>query len=246
MAYLTINRPKALNALNLDLLKELISLLSKFDKEGVRALILQGAGEKAFVAGADIKQMSEMKPSEARDFASKGQEAFSLLEALPFPVISLIQGFALGGGLEMALSSDILIMEEEARIGLPEVSLGLFPGFGGTQRLTRRLGLSKAKEFIFTGAFLTASEALSLGLVNAVVPKSKLLEKAKSYVSLFEQKGPLAIAASKRLIQKTRSLSLEEGLKEELKEFENIFKTEDSKEGMQAFTQKRQAQFKGK
>ena len=169
-----------------------------------------------------------------------------MLEALPFPVISLIQGFALGGGLEMALSSDILIMEEEARIGLPEVSLGLFPGFGGTQRLTRRLGLSKAKEFIFTGAFLTAGEALNLGLVNAVVPKSKLLEKAKSYVSLFEQKGPLGIAASKRLIQKTRSLSLEEGLNEELKEFENIFKTEDSKEGMQAFTEKRQAQFKGK
>ena len=244
-AYLTISRPKALNALNLKLLKELEKCLSHLKTQNLRALIVQGAGEKAFVAGADIKEMSRLSPPQAKDFSKRGQKVFSLLEALPFPVIALIKGFALGGGLELALACDVLIMDREAKIGLPEVTLGLIPAFGGTQRLRRAVGFYRAKEMIFTGSFYTAEEAYKMGLVNVVVPKEKLLEKAESYVSLFKKRGPLALDKAKQMIQKSYDLPLEEGLKREAKSFSELFLKQDSREGMSAFIEKRPANFKG-
>lgn len=243
--YLTINRPKSLNALNSKVLDELSSFLTALDTKDLRVLILKGAGEKAFVAGADIKEMSLLKPEEAKQFAVKGQKAFSLLESLPVPVIAVIQGFALGGGLELALACDILIMDENAKIGFPEVTLGLFPSFGGTQRLSRSIGFYQAKEMILSGSFYNAQSALKMGLVNAVVPKEKLLEKAESYSATFQKRGPLAMAKAKQLIQNTRNVSLEEGLKQEVEEFGFLFSKEDSREGMEAFIQKRPAKFKG-
>lgn len=245
VAYLTISRPKSLNALNSKLLEELISCLNQIDTKTIRVLIIKGAGEKAFVAGADIKEMSALNSQQAQAFSEKGQKAFSLLESLPLPVIAVIQGFALGGGLELALACDILIMDDEAKIGFPEVTLGLFPSFGGTQRLTRSIGFYKAKEMIFSGSFWTAHEAYKIGLVNALVPKDKLLKKAESYATIFQKRGPLAIAKAKKLIQKTRSLFLEEGLKQEAVEFGRLFESQDSLEGMDAFIQKRPPKFKG-
>ena len=244
IAYLSISRPKALNALNFKVLDELESGLKNLNTKTIRAMIVQGAGEKAFVAGADIKEMSLLKNKEAKAFAEKGQRAFSLLESLPFPVIALIQGFALGGGLELALACDILLMDEEGKIGFPEVTLGLFPSFGGTQRLRHCVSFYKAKEMIFTGSFYTAQEAYKMGLVNAILPKAKLLEKAEEYASIFKKRGPLAIAKAKELIQKSKTLSLEEGLEQEAKEFGLLFEKKDSKEGMEAFIQKREAIFK--
>ncbi len=245
-AYLTISRPKSLNALNSKLLEELADCLSQLDTKSLRALIIKGAGEKAFVAGADIKEMSSLTAPAAEEFAKKGQRAFSLLEALPIPVIAIIQGFALGGGLELALACDILIMDKEAKIGLPEVTLGLFPAFGGTQRLCRSVGFYKAKEMIFSGAFYTAQEAYKMGLANAVISKSKLMEKAEEYASLFAKRGPLAIAKAKELIQESHSLPLAEGLKREAKHFGELFNKQDSREGMEAFIQKREPVFKGR
>ncbi len=245
VAYLSISRPKSLNALNSQVLEELTDCLIKLNTKNLRALVIKGAGEKAFVAGADIKQMSSFTSKQAEDFAKKGQRAFSLLESLPLPVVAIVQGFALGGGLELALACDVLIMDEGARIGLPEVSLGLFPTFGGTQRLAYAIGFYKAKEMIFTGAFYTAQEAYKMGLANAVVSKEKLLPKAEEYISIFKKRGPLAIAKAKDLIQKTRSFSLEKGLEYESREFGLLFEKQDSREGMEAFIQKREPEFKG-
>ena len=244
-AYLTISRPKALNALNSKLLEELEKCLTHLETQNVRALIVKGAGEKAFVAGADIKEMSLLTAQQAKDFARKGQKVFSLLESLPYPVIALIQGFALGGGLELALACDVLIMDKGAKIGLPEVTLGLIPAFGGTQRLSRALGFYKAKEMIFTGSFYTAEEAYEMGLANVVVSREKLLEKAESYVSIFQKRGPLALAKAKQMIQKSHDLSLKEGLSQESEAFANLFVKQDSREGMSAFIEKRPANFKG-
>ena len=243
--YLTISRPKALNALNSKVFEELGHCLSSLKDQKLRVLIVQGAGDKAFVAGADIKEMSKLTAGQAENFSRFGQKVFSMLEHLPVPVIAVIQGFALGGGLELALACDILIMDENVKIGLPEVTLGLFPSFGGTQRLTRAIGFYKAKEMIFSGAFYTAREAYEMGLANAVLPKEKLISKAQEYSRLFQKRGPLAIAQAKKLIQNSRSLSLEEAFKQEAKEFGRLFDKQDSKEGMQAFIEKRKAQFKG-
>ncbi|MCY4321904.1 MAG: enoyl-CoA hydratase-related protein [Bdellovibrionaceae bacterium] len=245
VAYLTISRPKSLNALNLKVLEELDHCLSHLDKQSVRVLIIQGAGDKAFVAGADIKEMSELTAKEAEEFSNTGQRIFSLLENLPFPVIALIQGFALGGGLELALACDILILEENSKIGLPEVTLGLFPSFGGTQRLTRAVGFYKAKEMIFSGNFYTAQSAYNMGLANHVLSKDQLEAKLEEYAETFQKRGPLAIAKAKKLIQNNKGLNLALALKEEAKEFGILFDKEDSREGMHAFIEKRSPQFKG-
>ena len=245
VAYLTVSRPKSLNALNLKVLEELKGCLSRLDTKKIRVLIVQGAGDRAFVAGADIKAMAELTAGEAEAFARKGQEAFALLEALPLPVIALIRGFALGGGLELALACDILIMDEEAKIGFPEVTLGLFPAFGGTQRLTRAIGFYKAKEIILSGDFLSAQEAYKLGLANAVADKQKLAEKAEEYADVFQKRGPKAIAKAKRLIQKAGSLSLARGFELEAKEFGLLFEGKDSREGMKAFIERRPPKFTG-
>ena len=245
IGYLTISRPKALNALNLKVLEEIELFIKSLNTKQLRVLIVQGDGDKAFVAGADIKEMSSLSTKEAEQFSKKGQRVFSLIESLPFPVIALIQGFALGGGLELALSCDILIMETKAKVGLPEVTLSLLPAFGGTQRLSRSVGLYKAKEMIFTGNFYTAQEAFEMGLVNQLVEKENLLKAAESMAQTIRSRGPLAIGKSKNLIHKSRDLSMDKGLELEAKEFGDLFKYKDSKEGMEAFIEKRKAEFKG-
>ena len=245
VAYLTISRPKALNALNLKVFEELSRCLSSLDSSALRVLIVQGAGDKAFVAGADIKEMSLLTAQQAEEFSKTGQSVFSMLETLPLPVIAAVQGFALGGGLELALACDILLLEENSKIGLPEVTLGLFPSFGGTQRLARAVGFYKAKEMIFSGNFYTAEEAYIMGLAHAVLPKENLEKKIEEYSQLFQKRGPLAIAQAKKLIQKSRSVSLETALDMEAKEFGLLFDKQDSKEGMKAFIEKRLPNFKG-
>ena len=242
---LTLSRPKALNALNAKVFQELEHCLSSLDKNSLRVLMIEGAGDKAFVAGADIKEMSALNAKSAEAFSKTGQRVFALLEALPFPVIAVIQGFALGGGLELALACDILLLEENSKIGLPEVTLGLFPSFGGTQRLSRAIGFYKAKEMIFSGNFYTAQEAYSMGLVNIVLPKEELMSQAEELSKTFQKRGPLAIAQAKQLIQKSRSLSLEKALELEAEEFGRLFDKKDSQEGMKAFIEKRLPQFKG-
>lgn len=245
IAYLSIARPKALNALNSQVLSELKECLQSLDKNQIRVLIVQGAGDKAFVAGADIKEMLDLKPSEAQQFSKRGQYIFSILEELPFPVIAIVQGFALGGGLELALACDILILSQKAKVGLPEVSLGLLPAFGGTQRLSRTVGLYKAKEMIFTGEFYSAQEALAMGLANKVVAPEELLATAEKIAEVIKTRGPMAVAESKKLIHKSRDLNMEEGLKLEAKKFSDLFHHEESREGMAAFIEKRKPQFKG-
>ena len=245
VGYLTLSRPKALNALNSKVFEELDRCLSSLDCHRLRVLVVQGAGEKAFVAGADIKEMSCLTAQQAEEFSKTGQKVFSLLEALPLPVIAAIQGFALGGGLELALACDVLLLEENSKIGFPEVTLGLFPSFGGTQRLTRAIGFYKAKEMIFSGNFYTAQSAYAMGLANAVLPKEGMMIKVEEYCKIFQKRGPLAIAQAKKLIQESWSLSLEKALNLEAKEFGLLFDKQDSQEGMRAFIEKRPPQFKG-
>lgn len=241
---LTLNRPKALNALNKEVLSELEQFFTELDLKSIRVLILKGAGEKAFVAGADIKEMLPLNSKESKEFSKKGQRVFSLIESLPIPVIALIQGFALGGGLELALACDILILGEKAKVGLPEVTLGLLPAFGGTQRLPRAIGFYLAKEMIFTGNFYTAEQALSMNLANYVVPQEELSSKALELANAIKKRGPEAVAKSKELIQRGKDLSLQEGLKEEAQKFSELFTTQNAKEGMQAFVEKRSPDFK--
>ena len=241
--YLTLSRPKALNALNSEVFDELEQCLSELAGSQIRALIVKGDGEKAFVAGADIKEMSSMSPKQATAFSQKGQKVFSLFEELPFPVIALIQGFALGGGLELALACDLLILEEKACIGFPEVKLGLFPSFAGTWRLAYAVGPYKAKEMIFSGDFYTGKQAYEMGLGQAVIPKDQLLEKAHSYSNTFQKRGRLAIAQAKKLIQNSRDMDLTSALKLESQEFGRLFNSKESQEGIQAFLEKRSPNF---
>lgn len=241
---LTICRPQSLNSLNAQVLREL-SDFAKHTPPELQVLIIKGAGDRAFVAGADIQEMAPLTSREAEVFSRKGQQAFSAIESLPFPVIALIQGFALGGGLELALACDLLLLGEKAQVGLPEVTLGLFPAFGGTQRLVRSVGFFKAKEMIFSGNFYTAKEALEMGLANYVLPEDQLMDKALSLAGDIKKRGPLAVAKAKTLVHQARDLSLAEGLDLEAVEFGRIFNTEDSKEGLKAFIEKRKPVFKG-
>lgn len=244
VAYLHISRPKSLNALNLELFNELETCLTSLKTQKLRAVIVQGAGDKAFVAGADIKEMASLNKQQAEEFSKKGQEVFSILESLPCPVIAVIQGFALGGGLELALACDILLMDKQAKIGLPETSLGLVPSFGGTQKLIRAVGFYKAKEMIFTGAFYTAQEAYDMGLVTDIAgSKGELLDKAEKLVSVFKKRGALALSKAKYLIQKSHDVVLQEGLKLESQEFAKLCANKEAQEGMQAFIEKRSARF---
>jgi len=243
-AHLTISRPSFLNALNSEVFEELEHCLSSLDTKKIRVLIVKGDGDKAFVAGADIKEMSSFDFKKAQEFSQKGQKTFSLFEKLPLPVIALIQGFALGGGLELALACDILILDEKGKIGFPEVKLGLFPSFAGTQRLTHAVGPYKAKEMIFSGNFYSASQAYNMGLVQRIASKEKLMMEAQEYSKTFQERGPLAIAKAKKLIQHSRNLNLET-LKLESQNFASLFSTKDTQEGLLAFLEKRKAEFKG-
>jgi enoyl-CoA hydratase len=239
----TINRPQALNALNTGVLDDLESFFKKTaDDKSCRVVILTGSGEKAFIAGADIKEISTHNRKSAQGFAQKGQRIFSMMESLPQVVIGAVNGFALGGGLELALACDFLIASPNAKFGLPEVGLGLIPGFGGTQRLSRLVGLGKAREMIFTGKHINASEALQLGLVNQVIDGT-IVESALLIAHKIISNGTLAVAHAKKSINLGFDLELSKGLEIEAKEFSDLFDLPEQKEGIQAFLEKRKPNF---
>jgi enoyl-CoA hydratase len=247
VATVTIDRPKALNALNAQTLAELAAAAAELDADAsVRAVVLTGAGEKAFVAGADISEMAGLAVAEARAFAQKGAAAGDAIEKSPRPWIAAVNGFALGGGCELALACDFVYASKTARLGQPEVNLGVIPGFGGTQRLMRRVGIAKAKELIFTGDMVNADEALRIGLVDAVFEPGELLAKARAAAEKIASKGPVAIARAKHVMQLGQSMVLAHALALEADTFASLFDTADQKEGMKAFLEKRAANFQGK
>ncbi len=246
LAIVYIDRQEALNALNTQVLEELREVLRGLEeRDDVLVLILTGAGDRAFVAGADIKEMLPMEPVEARRFASLGHEITRTLERMQKPVIAAINGYALGGGCELALACDIRIASEKARMGLPEVGLGIFPGFGGTQRLTRLLGRGRASEMIFTGEPVDAEMAARIGLVNRVVSHETLMEEAKALGKKLTERGPLAFKLAKAAILQSQETGHSAGLDYELEAFSLIFSTVDKEEGLKAFTEKRKPEFKG-
>jgi enoyl-CoA hydratase len=246
----TLNRPDKLNALDSALLTEIGALVgelaSRASATRPRALVITGAGDKAFSAGADIASMSTITPDEARALSEQGQRVGRALEEAPFPSIAAVNGFALGGGAELALACDFIYASERARFGQPEVNLALVPGFGGSQRLARRIGIGLARELLYTGAVIDAARAKAIGLANEVVPHAELLEKAKAVGRAIAQKGPLAIAACKRLVLRGADVSLETALELESLAFGAAFATKDAREGMAAFLAKRPAKFEGK
>ncbi|TCD29550.1 enoyl-CoA hydratase [Pedobacter psychrodurus] len=244
--YVTINREKALNALNKDTLAELADLIAFANKtDEVRGVILTGAGEKAFVAGADIKEFSDYSGKQGEELAKRGHDlVFNAIENSSKPFIAAINGFALGGGLELAMACHIRIASDNAKLGLPEVTLGLIPGYGGTQRLTQLVGKGKAIEMITTANMITASDAEKIGLVNYVVPQPDLISKAEEMLNVIKQRAPLAISAAIKSV--IASVNNSEGFATEIEEFGKCFETADFKEGVTAFVEKRKANFSGK
>src|SRR5215470_13235519 len=247
VATLTIERPKALNALNRSTLNELDAALRELaQNEQLRALIITGAGEKAFVAGADISEMAPLTTAQARRFAALGHRVMHMIEALSFPTIAAVNGFALGGGCEVALACDLIYASERARFGQPEVGLGVIPGFGGTQRLARLIGRARAMEMIFTGDPIDAAKAKEIGLVLEVLPAEKLLEHCRGIAAKIALKGPVAVAQAKRAIQFGLDTELRSANELERQAFAMLFGTEDQREGMKAFLEKRAPSFKGR
>jgi enoyl-CoA hydratase len=243
---LTLNRPDKLNALNVEMLATLELALVELDNDSsVRCVVLTGAGEKAFVAGADIATMQDMTSMQAKSFSDMGHRVCARLERAHYPIIGAVNGFALGGGCELALACDFLYASEKAKFGQPEVNLGVMPGFGGTQRLSRRVGEARARELCYTGDAIDASEALRIGLVNRVLPPSELLAAAKATAAKICTKGPLAVSQVKRTILRGADVPLEIANELEAQAFATLFDTEDQREGMRAFLDKRAASFKG-
>ncbi len=239
---ITINRPKALNALNSTVLEELDKALDAVDLQTVRCLILTGAGEKSFVAGADIGEMSTLTKAEGEAFGKKGNDVFRKLETFPIPVIAAVNGFALGGGCEISMSCDIRICSENAVFGQPEVGLGITPGFGGTQRLARIVGTGKAKEMIYGARNIKAEEAYRIGLVNNVYPLEELMPAAKKLAATIARNAPIAVRNCKRAINEGLQVDMDQAVVIEEKLFGNCFETYDQKEGMAAFLEKRKVE----
>jgi enoyl-CoA hydratase len=243
---ITIDRPKALNALNRDVLSQLGDCLEQAEADSeCRGVILTGAGGKAFVAGADIATMSNLPPAEGLRFAEFGLATLQRIEDLSKPVIAAINGFALGGGMELALACDMIYATPRSKLGQPEVKLGIIPGFGGTQRLARLVGKNRAREIIFTGDMYDAETAASFGLVQAVVPEAELMDYCKGIIEKIGRMGPLAVAQAKRAINKGTDLALDAGLTIEKLAFMSLFGSHDQREGMGAFLEKRTPEFKG-
>ncbi|MCR5598094.1 MAG: enoyl-CoA hydratase/isomerase family protein [Lachnospiraceae bacterium] len=236
---LTINREKALNALNSQVLDELSEALDAVDLATVRCLILTGAGEKSFVAGADIGEMSTLTKAEGEAFGKKGNDVFLKLENFPVPVIAAINGFALGGGCEISMSCDIRICSDNAMFGQPEVGLGITPGFGGTQRLARIVGPGMAKQLIYTARNIKADEALRIGLVNAVYPQAELMDEAMKLASTIAGNAPIAVRNCKKAINEGLQVSIDEAVVIEEKLFGDCFESYDQKEGMANFLRKK-------
>ena len=242
-AVLTIRRPKSLNALNFELLEELGDYLDQVKRLGARALIVTGEGEKAFCAGADIKELQLRGLAAQREGAELGQAVFAQLDRLPIPSIALVNGFAFGGGCELALACTLRIALPNAKFGLPEVKLGLIPGYGGTQRLPRLVGQGRALEMVMTGRTVDAEEALAIGLVNRIV-QAPGLAAAKAYAREFSGHGLRALQFAREAVQRAMDLSLHEGLRVEADLSTLAYRTRDAEEGMQAFVEKRKAEFR--
>ena len=238
IAILTINRPKALNALNSQVLDELDRVLDDIDTDKIRALILTGAGEKSFVAGADIAEMSTLTKEQGQAFSKKGNDVFRKIETFEIPVIAAINGFALGGGCEISMSCDIRICSDNAIFGQPEVGLGITPGFGGTQRLARLVGPGMAKQMIFTGQNIKAEEALRIGLVNAVYPQNELLNEARKLALAIAKNGAHAVKNSKKAINDGLQLDIDKALKIEEKLFGDCFQSSEQVDRMKKFLEK--------
>ncbi len=243
---ITINRPDVLNALNMQVLAEMLSAIGEASAdEEVKVLMLTGAG-RSFIAGADIAQMNGFGTQDGLRFGDLGHSVLLALETMDKPVVAAVNGFALGGGTEVSLGCDFIYASTKAKFGQPEVSLGIIPGFGGTQRLARTVGMNKARELIYTGEVIDAQEAKRIGLVADVFEPDELMDKVKEKIDLLKTKGPLAIAAAKRVMNKGVDLTLDSALEFEKQAFSALFGTEDQTEGMTAFIEKRAANFKRK
>lgn len=246
IATITFNRPKALNALNQALLGELDDALNRVAAdEGIRVLILTGAGEKSFVAGADITEIAQCDALKAKIFAKRGQDVISRIQQLAIPVIAAVNGFALGGGSEMALGCDFIYASENAMFGLPEITLGIIPGFGGTQRLPRLIGANRAKEMIYTGKMIPAAEALALGMVNKVCAPDALMGEVMKTARAIAAKGKVALRAAKQAVNGGLNVDLATGCALEIDAFSLCMASEDAREGTRAFLEKRKPVFKG-
>jgi enoyl-CoA hydratase len=246
IALITFNRPKALNALNNALIGELSDALDDIsDNADIRVLILTGAGDKSFVAGADITELAKFNPLEAKLFSEKGQAAIFKLQALSIPVIAAVNGFALGGGSEIALACDFIYASENGKFGLPEITLGIIPGFGGTQRLPRLIGQNAAKELIFTGKMIAAEEAKELGLVNRVFPADTLMDQVQKTAQAIASRGRVSLRAAKQAINRGLNVDIATGCQIEVEAFSLCMTSPDAKEGTSAFLEKRKAEFKG-
>ena len=246
IAIMTISAPKSLNALNTTILKEMDDYLTHFDCNRFRCLIVTGDGEKSFVAGADISEMATLSMLEGQAFGARGAAVFRKLEMLHVPVIAAVNGFALGGGCELAMACDIRICSDNARFGQPEVGLGIIPGFSGTVRLARLVGMGMAKQLIYTGKNIKADEALRIGLVNAVVPQAELMDKALELANQIAANAPLAVKAAKLCINGEWDMEADEAIMNESAVFGRCFATEDQKQGMKAFLEKGKYEFQGK
>ena len=238
VAVLTIDRPKALNALNPEVLADLKAAFEGIDQNAVRCVVLTGAGDKSFVAGADIGSMSTMTKAEGTDFGKTGNDIFLMIESFPLPVIAAVNGFALGGGCELAMSCDIRICSDNAMFGQPEVGLGITPGFGGTQRLPRIVGLGMAKQLLYTARNIDANEALRIGLVNAVVPQAELMDTALKMANTIAKNAPIAVRACKKAVNEGMQVSIDKAVEIEEKLFGDCFETHDQVEGMACFLSK--------
>ncbi len=240
IATLTVNRPAALNALNREVLEEIARVIREVRHDSsVRVLIVTGAGDKAFVAGADIAAMSKMSAADGLDFSRLGHRVMESFEDLPIPVIAAVNGFALGGGLELALACDLIIASEKARFGQPEINLGLIPGFGGTQRLPHRIGHNKARELIMTGDMFDANAALELGLANQVVAPADLIESARRLAQKLAGKSAFALRQAKAALRAAFTMEQDAGLRFEQEAFGVVFGSADRAEGTSAFVEKR-------
>lgn len=235
VAVLTIDRPKALNALNPEVLADLKAAFEGIDQNAVRCVVLTGAGDKSFVAGADIGSMSTMTKAEGEAFGKLGNDIFLMIEGFPLPVIAAVNGFALGGGCELAMSCDIRICSDNAVFGQPEVGLGITPGFGGTQRLARLVGMGMAKQLLYTARNIDAAEALRIGLVNAVIPQAELLDAALKMAGQIAKNAPIAVRACKKAVNEGMQVSIDKAVEIEEKLFGDCFETHDQVEGMACF-----------
>ncbi len=244
IAILTLNRPEKLNALDTETRKELMEAFMQAEQKA-RVAIITGSG-KAFAAGADINELIQRTPSIALEAGKLGTELFNRIEESDLVTIAAINGFALGGGCELAMACDIRIASKKAKFGQPEINIGIIPGAGGTQRLPRLVGLGMAKKMVLTGEMIDAEEAFRIGLVEEVVDDEKLMERAREIARKILEKPPLAVKYAKKALNASRNMSLLDGLRYELSLFSILFSTEDAKEGMRAFLEKRKAEFKGR